>query len=151
MRWVILLGAGLFLVTGCKRSHPSPMAEMAAASAEHREMSPPIPVLSVADLKRSESYFRDTLGFRLEWEYGEPPDFASVSRGDARFFLCQRCPGKQSWTMVFTRDVDQLHHEIRGKGALVRRPPTDMPWNLREMLVADRDGNVIRFGSPVRK
>ena len=151
MRWTFLFGGALLFTSGCKATPPSPLAGLAAASTAEEEMSRAIPVLAIANLKRSESYFRDVLGFHVEWEYGTPPDFASVSRGDARFFLCQGCPGKQSWTMVFTRDVDQLHQEIKGKGAIIRRAPTDMPWNLREMVVADRDGNVIRFGSPLRK
>jgi uncharacterized glyoxalase superfamily protein PhnB len=33
------------------------------------------------------------------------------------------------------------------KGAIIKSPPGDKPWGMREMQVADPDGNVIRFGS----
>jgi uncharacterized glyoxalase superfamily protein PhnB len=51
--------------------------------------------------------------------------------------------------MIFARDVDQLHAELRERHALIRQPPTNMPWGLREMQVADPDGNVIRFGTGI--
>jgi hypothetical protein len=88
------------------------------------------------------------LGFKLDWEYGDPPDFGSVSRGDAVFFLCQGCPATAgAWTMIFVHDIDRLHDELVGRKAIIKMPPTNMPWGLREMQVADPDGNVLRFGS----
>ena len=54
-----------------------------------------------------------------------------------------------AWVMLFTRDADKLHHELRDKGALIRMPPTDMPWGLGEMHVSDLDGNVLRFGRSI--
>ena len=131
----------------CKNDARSPLADLATASTNKEELSRAIPILSVANLKRSQAYFRDAMGFEIEWEYGEPPNFGSVGRAGARFFLCQQCPGQRTWTMVFVRDVDQLHEEISRKGATIRRPPTDEPWKLREMQVVDLDGNVIRFAS----
>jgi uncharacterized glyoxalase superfamily protein PhnB len=49
--------------------------------------------------------------------------------------------------MLFTPDVDKLYKEFRSHKALIRMPPTDMPWGLRELHVSDPDGNVLRFGS----
>jgi catechol 2,3-dioxygenase-like lactoylglutathione lyase family enzyme len=145
-----LLGA-VFTLVGCKDSTRSPMAEMAAAAAHHGELSNAIPILAVANLKRSQAYFRDRLGFEVEWEYGDPPNFGSVGRSGTRFFLCQRCPGRNVWTMVFAKDVDALHAEFVRKGANIRQAPTDEPWDIREMQVVDLDGNVIRFGSHKKK
>jgi catechol 2,3-dioxygenase-like lactoylglutathione lyase family enzyme len=110
--------------------------------------SRPIPIFSVRNLKDSERYYRDALGFKVDWEYGEPPDFGSVTRAATTIFLCQGCeePGG-SWVMVFAADVDRLHRELQGKGAIIKHPPTDEPWKLREMQVADPDGNVIRFAT----
>jgi hypothetical protein len=46
-------------------------------------------------------------------------------------------------------DVDRLHEELVERHAIIRMPPTNMAWGLREMHVGDRDGNVIRFASPI--
>jgi len=44
------------------------------------------------------------------------------------------------------RSGDLPRGEISRKGAIIKQPPADMPWGMREMQVADPDGNVIRFG-----
>ncbi len=133
---------------GCGRDKPSPLRALATASTEEAEMAHPIPILNVRDLRASQAYFRDELGFKVDWEHGDPPDFGAVTRGEATMFLCQGCQGRGgAWMMIFTRDVDGLYREIAGKKAIVRMPPRTMPWKLREMHVADPDGNVIRFAS----
>ena len=106
-----------------------------------------IPIVSVSNLDAGIRYYTDQLGFEHEWSHGEPPDFASVSRGHVVVFLCEDCQGvRPTWIMVFTDDVDALHAELERRGATIREAPVDREWGLREMLVEDADGNVIRFG-----
>jgi catechol 2,3-dioxygenase-like lactoylglutathione lyase family enzyme len=132
---------------GCGKKR-SPLAEAARAATAHEETSPAIPILNVRALKASQAYFRDVLGFKVEWEHGSPPTFGSVSRGNARLFMCEGCQSSPGvWVMAFVHDVDRLHRELVARKAIIRMPPTDMPWELREMHVADPDGNVIRFAS----
>lgn len=146
-----LIIAAIAVLLGCGRSDRpagSPMAEAAKACLHDAEISCPRPILTVADLAASTRYYRDKLGFKLDWEYGEPPGFASVSRGDGVLFMCEGCQGHPgAWVMLFVRDVDKLHDEMKKRGASIRMAPTDMPWGLREMHVGDPDGNVLRFGS----
>jgi catechol 2,3-dioxygenase-like lactoylglutathione lyase family enzyme len=140
-------------VCGCKSGKRSPLEEAAreavkASAAHDSELSRPIPIFNVHSLKASQRYFRDVLGFKIDWEHGDPPDFGAITRGDATIFMCQGCQGNPgSWLMIFAADVDRLHREFSGKKAIIRMPPTNMPWNLREMHVADPDGNVMRFAS----
>ena len=146
-----LVGLAIGLVigpAGCKhRGSRDALVEIAQACARGGDLSCPRPILHVKSLAASQRYYRDALGFRIAWEHGDPPDFGSVTRGDADLFLCQGCQGNPgSWLMIFTPSVDRLYAEIRGKGALIKAPPADMPWGMREMQVADPDGNVIRFG-----
>lgn len=145
----VLFAVGL---VGCGKEEraPAPLAKIAKACAHDSELSCPRPIFTVRDLPASTRYYRDKLGFKLDWEYGDPPGFASVSRGDGVLFLCENCQGSQgAWAMLFARDVDALHDEFSRKGAAIQMPPTDMPWGLREMHVADRDGNVLRFGTGI--
>lgn len=145
-----LVSASLLGCGGDERA-PEPMARIAKACAHDSELSCPRPIFTVRDLAASTRYYRDKLGFKLDWDHGDPPDFASVSRGDGILFMCQNCQGQPgAWAMLFARDVDELHDEFRRKGAEIRMPPTDMPWGLREMNVADPDGNVLRIGSAIR-
>lgn len=142
----LVLLVPLFAACGDQRS---PLAELAEQS-NARDLSPAIPIVSVDSLRASQAYYRDVLGFTVEWEDGEPADFGAVKRGDAVLFMCQRCQGHPGgWIMMFTPDVDRLHEELKGRGAIIARPPTNMPWHLREMLVQDPDGNTMRFASAI--
>jgi uncharacterized glyoxalase superfamily protein PhnB len=48
---------------------------------------------------------------------------------------------------IFIEDVDALHEEYKKSGAVIRLPPTNLPWGTREMNVEDPDGHRIRMGS----
>jgi catechol 2,3-dioxygenase-like lactoylglutathione lyase family enzyme len=144
MRTILLVAA--LLVAGCKR-HAPPMAEL-ASKCTAGDFGCPVPILYVHDLATSQRYFRDQLGFKLDWT--DSDDFASVSRGKTQLFLCQRCQGNAgSWLWVITPDVDKLYADLRKRGAKIKAEPKNQPWGLREMQVADVDGNVMRIGSPI--
>ena len=146
----VVLAAGLAIgLWGCKgkSERNDPLVAVARACMHDAELSCPRPILSVRSLAASQRYYRDALGFQVNWEHGDPPTFGSVSRGDGVLFLCQGCQGPPgAWTMMLARDVDRLHEEFVRRGAIIRMPPTNMPWGMREMQVADPDGNVMRFG-----
>jgi catechol 2,3-dioxygenase-like lactoylglutathione lyase family enzyme len=154
MQRMMLAAFATLSVLGCnaKDKAPSPIAAAAITSTHDTELSPAVPILHVRSLKASQAYYRDVLGFKIDWDYGDPPDFGAVSRGHSVFFLCQGCvspPG--AWMMIFARDVDKLYDELRSRHALIRQPPTNMPWGMREIQVADPDGNVIRFGTGIKE
>ena len=148
-----VLASACLVVAACKgeRERTAPLVEAARSCTRDSELSCPRPILSVRNLRASQAYFRDALGFHLDWEEGEPVDFASVSRGDTNVFMCQGCQGQPgSWIMVFAKNVDRLYSEFVKREAIIKMPPTDMPWGLRELHVSDPDGNVIRIGSSTR-
>jgi catechol 2,3-dioxygenase-like lactoylglutathione lyase family enzyme len=150
MRFLILIVA----LVGCSekqapRDQPNKaLAELARKCTHDAEVSCARPIFNVKSLKASQTYYREALGFKLDWDHGEPADFGSVSRGDGQVFLCQGCQGiPGAWIMLFVRDVDKLHAELVERKAIIKMPPTNMPWGMREMQVEDPDGNVMRFGS----
>jgi catechol 2,3-dioxygenase-like lactoylglutathione lyase family enzyme len=145
-----VLAAGFFIfgLLACKADRRSPLLEAARACSHDSELSCARPILNVRDLKASQRYYRDVLGFKVDWEDGEPSDFGSVSRGHGVLFMCQQCQGQPgAWVMLFAQDVDRLHREFVAKQALIRMPPRNMPWGLRELHVTDPDGHVLRFAT----
>ena len=42
-------------------------------------------------------------------------------------------------------DVDALYEEYKQSGATILNPPTNYPWDTREMLVEDLDGHRFRM------
>ena len=147
MRTLLL---AVLLVAGCKHDTKHHLAQTARECGNSADLGCPRAILYVDNLGASQRYYRDKLGFKIDWTDGDPPDFGAVSRGDAQIFMCQRCQGHAgSWLWVFTPDVDKLHRELVERGAIIKAPPANKPWGVREMQVADPDGNVLRIASPL--
>jgi catechol 2,3-dioxygenase-like lactoylglutathione lyase family enzyme len=106
------------------------------------------PILRVVSLDASLAYYLDVLGFSLQWRNGS---VASVRRGRASLMLSEGDQGHPgTWVWLGVSDADALHEELRGRGAVIRHPPTNYPWGSRELHVSDPDGHVLRLGSDNR-
>lgn len=122
------------------------------------------PILNVSDLAASFAWF-ERLGWQKRWEWGEPPGFGAVGSGACEIFLCHDGQGgrgrspvqatfgpggtdagdKGVWMSVWVDDVDEVHRRCLEQGIEVAFPPTDMPWQVREMHVRHPDGHVFRI------
>jgi catechol 2,3-dioxygenase-like lactoylglutathione lyase family enzyme len=123
------------------------------------------PILNVSNIKESFSWF-EKLGWAKAWDWGDPPNFGSVCSGEYQIFLCENGQGGRGrselestspldgndmaeggmWMSIWVDDVDQVYNECLANGIEVTFPPTDMPWNVREMHVRHPDGHVFRVG-----
>ncbi len=101
-------------------------------------------LLRPLDLERSVQFYGETLSLAVYREFGEGPtrgvvfflggDFLEVSG------LGTTPPGPNLSLWLQVRDVDGAHRQLRDRGVDVLEPPTDEPWGLREMWIADPDG-----------
>jgi catechol 2,3-dioxygenase-like lactoylglutathione lyase family enzyme len=109
-------------------------------------------VLEVKDVRASEAFYREKLGFDAGRFAGDPPLFCIVRRDDVSIFLDQSrkprpAPLNQYWAAYLYVDrVDALADELRGKGVAIIRGPVDQPYGCREIDVRDPDGHIIGFG-----
>jgi catechol 2,3-dioxygenase-like lactoylglutathione lyase family enzyme len=112
-------------------------------------------VLAVPDLNASATYFRDVLGFRVQWE--DAIDWRLVERDGVRVML-GHCPndlrpadlGSHNWFGYLNVDnVDALHAEITRRGASCSMP-ANAPYGMREIVVTTPDGHRIVFGQESR-
>jgi GNAT superfamily N-acetyltransferase len=108
------------------------------------------PIFPVADVVATVGYYREVLGFREGWTWGEPPDFGGVRWGKvgAMFALCSepRAPIGGQWHSFFVEGIDALHDLHRRNGAAICSPLEAKPWGLREYTVRDLNGHYLRFG-----
>jgi uncharacterized glyoxalase superfamily protein PhnB len=51
-----------------------------------------------------------------------------------------------AWMSIWVDDVDAVHAHCVAEGLEVTYPPTDEPWNVRELHVRHPDGHVFRIG-----
>jgi len=106
------------------------------------------PILNVKDFAASIEYYINKLGFEKQWDWGNPPTFGCVQRGKVQIFLCEGAQGQSgTWMSIWIDDVDALYEEYKKSGAIIRQPPTNFSWGVREMNVQDLDGHRFRMSS----
>ena len=113
------------------------------------------PVLLVRDVARPAGWYRDTLGFLIDFLHGEPPFYGSVSRdglavhlrfvADPPFAAAAAKEEALIAAFVEVADVHALFGDMSGRGAEVAQPLTPQPWGGTDFHVRDPDGNVIAF------
>lgn len=114
------------------------------------------PILNVKNVTVSLDYYCNTLGFQdvFHWSHEDTPPwtFAQVRRGNFFVYLCQGAQGGPGMWMYLNlaslEDLAALYQEYQAKAAKITEPPTDQPWGMREMLIEDVDGHILRIGAP---
>ena len=108
------------------------------------------PIFPVADVVATVGYYREVLGFREGWTWGEPPDFGGVRWGkiSVMFSLASEPHVKigGQWHSFFVEGIDALHDVHRRNGATICSTLEAKPWGLREYTVRDLNGHYLRFG-----
>jgi len=109
-----------------------------------------VPILYSRDVAASIAYYTGVLGFQNQWMVGDPPDFGSVNSDSVELFFCREGQGNPgTWMSIMVDAVDEYFEKIIRKGAKTFGPPETMEWGVREFLVEDPDGHMIRFGQSV--
>ena len=114
------------------------------------------PQFLVDDLDAAVAYYRDKLGFGLDFNYDS--FYAGVSRdGFAIHLKCapktlsdraHRKRNKHLDAHIKVSGVTALHDELRSRGALITRPPEARPWACIDFYVEDPDGYILCFSQP---
>ncbi len=118
-------------------------------------MQSAVPILFVRDVSASAAYFNQTLGFDIDFLYGDPPFYGSVSRGAACLHLrfvhrpnfVDLAAQEDSLILatIEVSDVRRLFEDLKERGAEIAQAPIRQPWGGTDLHVRDPDGNVISF------
>ena len=112
-----------------------------------------IPQLRIVDLVRSLAFYRDGLGFAVDWRHQFAPGmpwFAQITRQGQTLFLSEHQGDGELGGAVYFKvpDVDALYAETVGRGLRASaEAPADTDWDTREMRLTDPDGNRLRFAT----
>jgi catechol 2,3-dioxygenase-like lactoylglutathione lyase family enzyme len=117
--------------------------------------------LFVADVKRSCDFYREKLGFELEFVYGDPPFYGQLSRDQARLNLRLICEPvfagdirkregllSATITVATSSEIKQLFLDYQAVEAPFHQSLKKEPWGARTFVVSDPDGNLILFAGP---
>ena len=117
----------------------------------------------VTDLHRMVAFYRDILGFKIDWD-GQGPYAEFINEG-VRFSMFERAqlPGILGRDPAYPEglngtfelaidfqtyaDADREFNRIAVTGAQVIYSPRDEPWGMHSAMIADPEGNLIEISS----
>jgi uncharacterized glyoxalase superfamily protein PhnB len=104
------------------------------------------PVLRVTDTGAALSFYRDLLGFTVEFQYD---DYVGLRLGEAGLHLSRPDAGKPAGggtVYLFSDEIDGYFGNIRARGATPVGEPRDQFYGMRDFVILDPDGNQLTFG-----
>ena len=120
------------------------------------------PTLTVRDVERSLSFYRDQLGLEQDLDLRDEAGvlfLASVEVDDTVIMLSRGHPdaplhsqaSAMRLTLLFDRghDIDALLERLTARGVSVCAPIGDRPWGHRDFTVFDPDGYHITIARPL--
>lgn len=118
------------------------------------------PVLAVPDIHETLAYYRDCLGFHVDFVHGDPPLHARVCADPSyssptvhiRFEPLEEGQRLDPSVYLFLHvgeDLDALFERYRERGVMVFREPTDQPWGLRQFIIRDCNGYLLSFSAEI--
>jgi catechol 2,3-dioxygenase-like lactoylglutathione lyase family enzyme len=106
------------------------------------------PIFPVRDVRSSLAHY-ERLGFTTREYEGGGYGFAVLDGAEIHLGLTQETDARPS-AYLFVEDADQLARAWEAAGVAVH-VPEDTDWGMHEGAHVDPDGNVIRFGSPMKR
>jgi catechol 2,3-dioxygenase-like lactoylglutathione lyase family enzyme len=151
-------------IIAAEAGHPSWAALKAAvgvaparskASTPALELKAALPVLYVRDVTAAAAFWREKLGFRIDFLHGEPAFYGAVSRDGAclhlKFVHAEVFgPGRieeEGLIMAYVpvRNLKALVAEFQARDVAFSQPPTKQAWGGTDVHVLDPDGNRVAF------
>jgi lactoylglutathione lyase len=116
------------------------------------------PGLTVDDIQKSLSWYRDVLGFIVNERWDHEGKLAGIEMiaGSVIFMLSQddwkkgRDRAKGEGVRIYcttAQDVDVLARRIKAHGGTLTQEPRDQPWGMRDFALVDPDGYKITIGA----
>lgn len=110
-----------------------------------------VPILRIFEVAKAFEFYRDFLGFRVDWEQRSEPElplYSQVSREGAVLHLSEHygdaTPG--SHVRIETRSLMPYHASLIAKRYCHARPGVEtQPWGEKSMTIADPFGNRLTF------
>lgn len=117
-----------------------------------------MPTLTVGDIGRSITWYRDVLGFTVLDEMRHEGELlgAVMRAGSVEILL-----GQDDWAQgrdrekgigfrlccISAQEIDEIASNIKANGGELAQEPTDQPWGARDLAVVDPDGFKISISS----
>lgn len=126
---------------------------------EKKQFSHAATIIPVNNMAASIAYYRDALGFNLEFSWPEEgaTTYAVLNREDAvSIHLSLREKGEASsdpkaGIYIFVYEVDALYEAYQATGANIINALADRDYGMRDFDVRDPDGFLLTFGTGIER
>ena len=132
-------------------TEPTPARRVSSAP----RLTRAVPIIFVANVQASAEFFRDTLGFSIDFLHGHPPFYGAVSRDGACLHLkfvhepvfMIGTHDRDGLIMAFieVENVKALYGTYLAAGVRFDQKLKKQAWGGRDFIVRDLDGNGICF------
>ena len=113
------------------------------------------PEFFVRDVDQSVAFYSERLGFTT---LRKEPDFAVVALGEAHVLLAAEAHTSREWlaagprgigsnVRIMVDDVDAVYQRAKAGGVPIVQEIADRSYGLRDFILADPDGFMLRFAS----
>jgi len=112
-----------------------------------------VPQFLVDDLDRAVAYYRDRLGFTVDFTYDD--FYAGISRDGCAIHLKEatklaaerehRRREEHLDAYIDVTGIQDLYADLQHRGATVTRPLEERPWACLDFYVEDADGYILCF------
>ena len=125
---------------------------------DHNQLHGLQPVHLVRDVSATVAYYRDVLGFEVDFVHGDPPIHARVVTGNQLtgnpvFIRFERAKATESVAssgycyIHVAHDLDGLFEQYRQRGVHIEQELTSHEWGLRDFYIRDCNGYVFCFAA----
>ncbi len=110
------------------------------------------PIFPVDDPLKTAEYYRDVLGFDINFKWEDPPSYIVINRDDSVGIhlvkkLDDHQPSKAHTSLfIFVHDVDAVYEEFQGSGANITNPIADRDYGMRDFDITDPNGYILVIG-----
>jgi len=107
------------------------------------------PVFHTADPSTAISFYKDMLGFDVEYDDGY---YTVLRRDDCRVDFVKEDRSISGIHLFFlVEDLDTYFSQVEASGVEILRKPDDQPYGLREFSLRDPNGTEIIFGQEIKR
>jgi len=111
-------------------------------------------VLAVANVGESLDYYENKLGFKCNFKWNDPADYAVLKRGEISIHLTKSDSAEyisknRTSIYIFVHDIDAVYREFSEKKISINTPIGNREYGMREFDVRDPDGYIMGFGKEI--
>ncbi len=112
-----------------------------------------VPVISSADVPQTVSFLEKTLGFELQWIWGEPPVYAGLKAGRALLYVTHdpdmataiRERNLRPDIFLWITGIANVYEQHRTNGVEIVEQLSQRPWGIRQYVIREPNGYHIKI------